>query len=512
MKLVPGTCTLKQTTVFTLAALQVIFGIVTLIFNRDIFQRLLDSQLVVREGTKTFAAWKESPIPIYIKFYFFNMVNADDFEKNHAKPILEEKGPYTFRQEERKVNLVWHEDATISYNRQKRWYFEPDMSTGSLQDTVNTLNVPMVTAVDYAREDFIMEFGLSDMLSTIEAKLFINRTLGELLFDGYDDPVLEIGTSFEDEETVPLEKFGWFYKRNGTSWADGGLRMYTGVDNIEKLGQIHSWNQRNTTDAFSGQCSAVTGSADGLLAPGLLRKAESFDIWSTDSCRKLTFERAGSLERHGLTVDRFQLADNVFDNGTACEGNLCYQNNLPTGVQNVSHCKMKAPAYLSRPHFYQADPSYQQQFQVGIQPDPERHQSFFLIEPHTSIPVQVNMALQLNVKIEASEGMEHVFKELPTVFFPVLWFESGARLPQSMAGALLTLINIPYIMVAASIVGVLAGLAGMMAVTRRVVRAGLKSNHGNNESKNSRLFCILQDKTGEESEQPVGENSKALLS
>ena len=60
------------------------------------------------------------------------------------------------RQEERKVNLVWHEDASISYNRQKRWYFEPDMSTGSLQDTVNTLNVPMVTAVDYARDDFIM--------------------------------------------------------------------------------------------------------------------------------------------------------------------------------------------------------------------------------------------------------------------------------------------------------------------------------------------------------------------
>ena len=122
------------------------------------------------------------------------------------------------------------------------------------------------------------------------------------------------------------------------------------------------------------------------------------------------------------------------------------------------------------------------------------------------------MALQLNVKIEASEGMEHVFKELPTVFFPVLWFESGARLPQSMAGALLTLINIPYIMVAASIVGVLAGLAGMMVVTRRAVRAGLKSNHGNNESKNSRLFCILQDKIGEETEQPVSDNSKALLS
>ena len=49
MKLVPGTCTIKQTTVFTLAALQVIFGIVTLIFNRDIFQRLLDSVRIASE-------------------------------------------------------------------------------------------------------------------------------------------------------------------------------------------------------------------------------------------------------------------------------------------------------------------------------------------------------------------------------------------------------------------------------------------------------------------------------
>ena len=76
----------------------------------------------------------------------------------------------------------------------------------------------------------MMEFGLSDMLSTIEvhsikrfefktsvcivqATLFINKTVGELLFDGYDDPVLEIGSSFDEEEKkIPMEKFGWFYK------------------------------------------------------------------------------------------------------------------------------------------------------------------------------------------------------------------------------------------------------------------------------------------------------------
>ena len=51
----------------------------------------------MKEGTRAFEAWKESPIPAYTKFYMFSMVNGDDYIKNNAKPIIEEKGPYTFR-------------------------------------------------------------------------------------------------------------------------------------------------------------------------------------------------------------------------------------------------------------------------------------------------------------------------------------------------------------------------------------------------------------------------------
>jgi len=459
---------------------------VTLLCNETIYSSLLRSQLVVKEGTKTFDAWKKTPIPVYTKFYFFNMLNADDFQINHGKPILEERGPYTFREVEHKVNLVWHGDGTVSYNRKKFWYFEPEMSVGSLTDTVITLNLPMVGAVDYARGSFMMEFGLSDMFSTIDATLFINKTIGELLFDGYDDPVLEIGSSFDEEEVnLPMEKFGWFYKRNGTTWADGDLQMHTGQDNIDRLGEIVTWNKVNRTEAYRGTCGEVTGSSDGLFAPGVLKHADSFDIWSTDTCRKLTFTREGSESKHGIEVEKFKLADDVFDNGTICEDNLCYENNLPTGVQNVSQCKMKSPAFLSRPHFYQADSYYGQQFQIGIQPRPDKHESFFLIEPHTSIPLQVQMALQLNVLIEKSEGMEYVFKDLPSVFFPVLWFESSAGLPESMAGALLALINIPTIMIIASIVGIIAGLIGMAAVYRCVRRS--KRNIVNNQMQNAKL-------------------------
>ena len=123
-----------------------------------------------------------------------------------------EHTPIKSREEQQKINLVWHDDGTISYNRRRVWHFEPSMSVGPLTDSVVSLNLPMVTAVNYARRSFMMEFGLSDMLATVEAKLFLNRTVGELLFDGYDDPILEIGASFDEEKTMPIDKFAWFYK------------------------------------------------------------------------------------------------------------------------------------------------------------------------------------------------------------------------------------------------------------------------------------------------------------
>ena len=71
------------------------------------------------------------------------------------------------------------------------------------------------------------------------------------------------------------------------------------------------------------------------------------------------------------------------------------------------------------------------------------------------------MALQLNVKLEKSEGIDYIFKDLPEVYFPVMWFESTVDLPDSMAGALKLLINVPTIMVLMSVVGIIAGMIGI---------------------------------------------------
>ena len=73
------------------------------------------------------------------------------------------------REKEEKVDLVWHpSNHTVSYRRQKTWWFEPELSVGSLTDLVTTVNLPMLAASDAARGHLFMEFGLSDMFSAME--------------------------------------------------------------------------------------------------------------------------------------------------------------------------------------------------------------------------------------------------------------------------------------------------------------------------------------------------------
>jgi len=337
-----------------------------------------------------------------------------------------------------------------------------------LTDTVVTLNLPLVAAADMARDDFMMQWGLTDIFSTMQAELFLTKTVGEILFDGYTDELVTIADSFKEEEeekgrnSVPMDKFGWFYKRNGTTWSDGDLSMHTGEDDISLLGKISTWNYATSTSAFPGECGRVRGSSDGLFAPGTLAMRDNFEIWSTDICRTIQFQRSGLESIHGIPADKFQLSAEVFANETQCSANGCYNNNLPTGVQNVTQCKLNSPAFVSRPHFYAADPSYVDQFQYGISPDPAKHESYFLIEPKTSIPLKVSMRLQLNILISANPGISYLFEDLPRVFYPVLWFESEAILTETMAGQLSLLINLPTIMVVCGGVGVILGCLSML--------------------------------------------------
>ena len=107
------------------------------------------------------------------------------------------------------MDIQWQPNGTVTYKRLKFWHFEPDLSVGPLKDVITTINVPVIGSAEFARGNFFMEWAVSDMLATLEATLFVNKTVGELLFEGYEDEVLKMGKMMKDDAN--MDKFGWFY-------------------------------------------------------------------------------------------------------------------------------------------------------------------------------------------------------------------------------------------------------------------------------------------------------------
>lgn len=51
-------------------------------------------------------------------------------------------------------------------------------------------------------------------LSMFRQQIFVTKTAGEILFDGYEDPLLDMAKSLPSSATggaPPVDRFGWFY-------------------------------------------------------------------------------------------------------------------------------------------------------------------------------------------------------------------------------------------------------------------------------------------------------------
>lgn len=108
------------------------------------------------------------------------------------------------------------------------------------------------------------------------SELFITKTVGELLFDGYSDKLLNLSQYVSEWLNISIpddDKFGWFYEvtlmhacyssncaihalvvihidsqRNNSVSYDGVFSVFTGEDDISKLYEMDMWNfTRQTT-------------------------------------------------------------------------------------------------------------------------------------------------------------------------------------------------------------------------------------------------------------------------
>lgn len=178
------------------------------------------------------------------------MINADDFINGSSQLDLNEIGPFVFR--ERRTRRVLVENAnTIKFERNFDYEFVPELSNGlDLDQNVTIVNIPFITLIQklidqsYGQRNQLMINMVSTIVRQLNIKPFVTRTVREVLFDGYVDPLIERLTHVAAQFRIPLTSplinntFGLLI---GTS-TDGHWAIDRGLNSVREVGLVREWN------------------------------------------------------------------------------------------------------------------------------------------------------------------------------------------------------------------------------------------------------------------------------
>ncbi|XP_008192356.1 protein croquemort isoform X1 [Tribolium castaneum] len=443
------TPTCRKWSVFGFGTFFLVLGVAIIVFWNSLVQSIKDQELNLgNDGTTEYKMWKETPIPMYIEFYLYNWTNWKEVvdSKWSLKPSFEEHGPYTYNEKHIRKNVIFNDNHTVTYKTQRIWHFAPEKSKGSLDDVITTLNPILVTVGSMVKYKHpIVKMGVNFFIKEKGVNLTVTKTAREFIFDGYDDPLLDLLKKLHMRHiNIPFDKFAWFISRNESIDYDGIYNMYDGTDDVRKLGRFAWWNYNNQTEYFPNYCGEVNGTSGELWYP--VENDQYAEVFSPDTCSTLTLVKQGTEELHGVVGHKFVGDEKLFDNGTRYPDMRCFSPGdvLPSGVRNVSHCKFGAPAFISYPHFYLADPYYREAI-TGMTPNKTEHELFISIEPETGIPLHARVAAQINLHLEKIDRitlLEHVGREY---LIPAMWFKQYAVLSEDLANQAKMLIILPAV-------------------------------------------------------------------
>ncbi|XP_030747227.1 protein croquemort-like [Sitophilus oryzae] len=419
-------------TTLSVSLVCLIIGLVLAVWWQSLFQKIVYEELSVsNEKTTGYQMWKETPIPMYLEFHLFNWTNSDRVEKYSVKPTFEELGPYTFYEHHIRENITFNDNDTITYMTKRTWQFLEDKSNGSLDDLLTVLNPIVVVVANRIKEEhYLVKRAVNFFFEEKGENIVVKKTVRDLLFEGYNDPLINIALKLNISGLkLPFKKFGWFVDRNNSVTYDGVFNMYSGGDDISKLGLITQWNYEHQTSYYKDTCGVVSGTSGELWYPPL--SDDEIAIFASDLCSNVKLHRNGTDYLYGITGNQYVGQADVFDNGTYYKESKCFASGQPTGVRGVSSCKFGAPAYMSFPHFYLSDSVYRNQVE-GMNPDPSKHATKISLEPNTGLPLRVYAAFQLNLLMERTEGI-NILSNIKTTMMPCFWFAQKAELSKDLS-------------------------------------------------------------------------------
>ncbi|XP_047426322.1 lysosome membrane protein 2c [Mugil cephalus] len=434
-----------------------------------LLQSMVEKEVVLKNGTDTFAAWENPPAHIYMQFYFFNLTNPAEVLLGD-RPAVVEIGPYTYREYRPMEQVDFQDNGTkVAAVNTKTYIFVRNMSRGPESDLIRTVNIPAVTIMEKFKDSLYLSNIISSLMKYLDENLFTTRTVGELLW-GYEDRLLADFKKFQHDLD---DVFGLFYKSNASN--DGEYVFFTGQQNYKDFARVDTWNGGSSLSWWtSDECNMINGTNGAFFHP-VITKSETLYMFSSDLCRSLYALYDKEVTVKGVPGYRFVPPSKVFANVSVNPDNAGFcvpaGNCQGSGVLNVSPCKQGAPIIMSSPHFYEADEKFAQDV-FGMKPDKEQHQTTIDIHPLTGIVLQAAKRLQINVYLEQMPRFSQT-GNVRTVVLPVVYLNESALIDDASAKKLQMIVmekdvveNIPFMLIG---LGIILGVVFMLLMCRQRV-------------------------------------------
>jgi len=226
----------------------------------------------------------ENPDTItYREYYLFNVLNPKEIALGE-KPILEERGPYVYREETKRYQEKYLDNDRLSYSTITTLYPEPSLSGASLSDQITFLNIPAMGMIQSS--NIFSQFLFNTILAHFD--LFYTKTAEELI-SGYKDPLLEKAKRFKSD----INEIFSLFKENATI-SDNYV-----ISNKEY--KIESWNNLDKLNYWTTEWANQINGTDGSeFAPNLKQKNPLY-MFRPEICRSIRLEYLERRKINGNT-------------------------------------------------------------------------------------------------------------------------------------------------------------------------------------------------------------------
>ncbi|KAL3074196.1 hypothetical protein niasHS_015026 [Heterodera schachtii] len=391
--------------------------------------------------------FRDPPYDIKLQVWTFSVENPTDVLKNGSKPYLTEKGPYSFRVRLHKTDTAFLSNGTrFRFRNRRSFFFVPSRSCAEcrLSDRVTVPNILFQKIVEITQKGpkwtpFI------EMIVKGRENVFISVSVDELLFSGYQDPLIsEICSNVLVKMMCKLanipDRIGLFYGQNNTD--DGQYAVDTGLNDPDLLGRVYSFKGiegKLSDDHWYGERARMINGTDAELFGPNLMDAPKLQIFIGQLCRSFDLEVRQPAVTAGLPVFRYSQPDSALDIAVQRSQGFCNPNSplffnesvqpvgcAPSGLLDMSSCfPGSPPIFFSASHFRNAHAALRHSLAGNFSsPTDSNDLSFFDIEPIVGAVVGVQQRYQLNLGMQ--RGNLRMTKNMSNLVVPMVWLNESA--------------------------------------------------------------------------------------